>query len=570
MKIAKAYPSYVLAGGVCLFAAPAFAQSANLALNRPVTVSSVETSTLTGPRAVDGSLTTRWASLEGVDPQWIYVDLGSSVSLSRVVIRWEAAYARAYRIESSNNASTWTTLFTTTTGNGATDDVPVAGSGRYVRVFGTQRGTQWGYSIFELEVYGPSGPACTTLPPAPTNLRSTGVTSTTVSLAWNASPPQPNCSVQYQVRQGTQQVGQTGGTSHTVAGLSPATTYSFTVVAVNQFGSSGLSNAVSATTSTGGGGTPVAANGQLRVCGTKLCNQRGNPIQLRGMSTHGLQWYGRAGSGGNCLPDAALDALANDWKADVLRISMYIQEGGYETNPTRFTNEVHTLINEATERGMYALVDWHMLTPGDPHVNLARARTFFTQIAQQHNNKNNIIYEIANEPNGVSWSRIKSYAEALIPTIRQNDPDAVILVGTRAWSSLGMSDGANANEIINNPVNATNIMYTFHFYAASHGTSYRNELSRAADVIPMFVTEFGTQTASGDGANNFTSAQAYIDLMRTKKISWVNWNFSHDFRSGAVFTGGTCPNGPFAGTSRLKPAGAWVRERILTPPDVFP
>jgi len=119
-------------------------------------------------------------------------------------------------------------------------------------------------------------------------------------------------------------------------------------------------------------------------------------------------------------------------------------------------------------------------------------------------------------------------------------------------------------------VNATNIMYVFHMYAASHGTEYRNALSRAADAVPMFVTEWGTQTASGGGSNNFTSSQQYIDLMATKQISWINWNYSHDPLSGAVFTEGTCPNGPFAGTSRLKPAGVWVRDHIINPPDNFP
>jgi len=113
-------------------------------------------------------------------------------------------------------------------------------------------------------------------------------------------------------------------------------------------------------------------------------------------------------------------------------------------------------------------------------------------------------------------------------------------------------------------------MYTFHFYAASHGSSYLNTLSRAANSLPMFVTEFGTQTASGDGANNFTQAQAYLDLMASRRISWVNWNYSDDFRSGAVFNEGTCPGGPFAGTSRLKQAGSWVRDHIRNPPDNFP
>ncbi|MFG2001947.1 cellulase family glycosylhydrolase [Spirillospora sp. NPDC048911] len=310
-------------------------------------------------------------------------------------------------------------------------------------------------------------------------------------------------------------------------------------------------------------GTPVEANGQLKVCGTKLCNQHGNPIQLRGMSSHGLQWYYQ------CLNTGSLNALAQDWKADVLRISMYIQEDGYETNPRLFTDRVHNLIEQATSRGMYAIVDWHMLSPGDPNYNLSRAKTFFTEIAQRHNGKNNLLYEIANEPNGVSWAKIKSYAENLIPVIRQNDPDTPILVGTRAWSSLGVSDGATENEIVNSPVNASNIMYTFHFYAASHGSEYLSTLSRAADRLPIFVTEFGTQTSSGDGGNNFTRSQQYLDLMAAKKISWTNWNYSDDERSGAVFKEGTCPNGPWTGTAPLKPAGVWVRERTMTPDD-FP
>ncbi|GLF93165.1 cellulase family glycosylhydrolase [Streptomyces yaizuensis] len=312
----------------------------------------------------------------------------------------------------------------------------------------------------------------------------------------------------------------------------------------------------------GPGGTPVAANGQLRVCGTKLCNQNGKAVQLRGMSTHGLQWYSQ------CATAASLDALAQDWKGDVLRISLYIQEGGYETDPRGFTDRVHNLIEQASARGMYALVDWHMLTPGDPHANLARAKTFFTEIAQRHNDKKNLLFEIANEPSGVSWARIKSYAEQLIPVIRRYDPETPVLVGTRAWSSLGVSEGATEAEIVNSPVNATNIMYTFHFYAASHRDEYLNALSRAADRLPMFVTEFGTQTYTGDGGNDFAYAQRYLDLMASKKISWTSWNYSDDHRSGAVFKEGTCnAGGPYAGTSSLKPAGVWIRDRMRTPDD---
>jgi aryl-phospho-beta-D-glucosidase BglC (GH1 family)/regulation of enolase protein 1 (concanavalin A-like superfamily) len=309
--------------------------------------------------------------------------------------------------------------------------------------------------------------------------------------------------------------------------------------------------------------TPVQKNGQLKVIGTKLCNQYNNPIQLRGMSTHGIQWYYQ------CLNDASLDALAYNWGADILRISLYVQEGGYETDPAGFTAKVTTLINEATERGMYALVDWHQLDPGDPNFNLENARRFFTDIANAHKNKNNIIYDICNEPNNVAWSAIKNYADQIIPVIRAIDADAPIFIGTHGWGSLGISDGRTAQDIVNLPVNFPNIMYTFHFYAASHTDRYLQELDWASDRLPIFVTEFGTQTASGDGTNNFAMAQRYIDLMQTKKIGWTNWNFSDDFRSGAVWNTGTCSGGPWT-TAQLKPAGTWVRERMLSPADNFP
>ncbi|MFJ6656426.1 cellulase family glycosylhydrolase [Streptomyces sp. NPDC091377] len=310
--------------------------------------------------------------------------------------------------------------------------------------------------------------------------------------------------------------------------------------------------------------TPVGINGQLRVCGTKLCNQYGNPVQLRGMSSHGTQWYPQ------CLTNGSLDALATDWNADVLRVSTYVQEGGYETDPRKFTDLAHRLIDQASSRGLYVIVDWHMLSPGDPHYNLSRARTFFTEIANRHKDKPNVLYEIANEPSGVSWSTIKSYAEQIIPVIRTIDSNAPVLVGTRAWSSFGVSEGADESEVVNNPVNAANIMYTFHFYAYSHRDEYLNTLSRAADRIPVFVTEFGTQNYAGEGANDFAMSQRYLDLMAAKKISWVNWNFSDDGRSGAVFNAGTCnAGGPWAGTSALKQAGVWIRDRIRTP-DAFP
>lgn len=302
--------------------------------------------------------------------------------------------------------------------------------------------------------------------------------------------------------------------------------------------------------------TPVSTNGALHVCGIRLCNRYGQQVQLRGMSTHGIQWYA------NCVNAKSLDVLAKDWQADVLRVSMYVQEDGYASDPRKFTELVDDYVDLATERGLYVIVDWHILEPGDPKANLTRARTFFNEIAMRHRTADNILYEIANEPSGVSWRRIRTYAEDVIPVIRAQDPDAVVLVGTRAWSSLGVSEDADEREVVRDPVRATNVMYTFHFYAASHGHQYLDTLSRAADKLPMFVTEFGTQKYTGDGGNDFARAQQYLDLMATKRISWTNWNWSDDKRSGAVFTKGTCKAGAYADAARLKPAGGWVRDRI--------
>ncbi|GHH31145.1 cellulase family glycosylhydrolase [Streptomyces rubradiris] len=312
-----------------------------------------------------------------------------------------------------------------------------------------------------------------------------------------------------------------------------------------------------------GTGTPVGVNGQLHVCGVNLCNQYNRPIQLRGMSTHGIQWFSK------CYNNASLDALAKDWKSDLLRIAMYVQENGYETDPAGFTSRVNSLVDMAEARGMYALIDFHTLTPGDPNYNLDRAKTFFASVAARNAAKKNVIYEIANEPNGVSWTAIKSYAEQVIPVIRAADPDAVIIVGTRGWSSLGVSDGSNETEVVNNPVNATNIMYAFHFYAASHKDNYRATVSRAASKLPLFVTEFGTVSATGGGAMDRTSTTAWLDLLDQLKISYANWTYSDANESSAAFKPGTCDGTDYSSSGVLSESGALLKSRISTA-DSFP
>lgn len=459
--------------------APAFADAALISQGRPATASSIEDSTFPASKAVDGSTTTRWASKEGIDPQWISVDLGAGATVSKVDLNWEAAYAKSYKIQISADGSSWTTLKTETAGNGGTDSWTGSGTGRYLRIYGTQRGTSYGYSLWELKVYGTPGDGGGTPTPTPTP------------------------------------------------------------------------------TSTPGTGTPVQKAGTLKVCGLKLCDQNGNPVQLRGMSTHGINWYKQ------CMTDSAFNSLANDWKADVVRISTYVDgEGsGYKYDPS-LLGVAESMIQKVHDRGMYSIADWHMLEDGDPNHDLELAKKFFTSIATKHGSKGTVLYEIANEPNGVPWSTIKTYAEKIIPVIRAIDPDAVILVGTPDWSSLGVSGDDGPAPIIANPVNATNIMYVFHFYAKSHRDEYLAALDSTSNKLPIFVTEWGAEEYTGDGALDFTMAEKYLTLMDQKKISWVKWNFSDNELTGAALKPGTCANnGPWTGSS-LKPTGAWVFNHV--------
>ncbi|GAA4623959.1 hypothetical protein GCM10023196_022280 [Actinoallomurus vinaceus] len=154
----------LLAGQLTLISSPARAAAcggSNVALNRPATASSTENSGLPASAAVDGNAGTRWSSAFS-DPQWLQVDLGSSQQICQVVLTWEAAYATSFQIQVSDSGTGgWTTIYSTTTGTGGTQTLNVTGTGRYIRMYGTARGTQYGYSLWEFAVYS----GTTTTPP---------------------------------------------------------------------------------------------------------------------------------------------------------------------------------------------------------------------------------------------------------------------------------------------------------------------------------------------------------------------------------------------------------------------
>ncbi|MFJ3902949.1 discoidin domain-containing protein [Streptomyces sp. NPDC090025] len=249
---------------------------------KPATASSVETSAFPAALAVDGSTGTRWASLEGVDPQWLRIDLGSGHTISRVKLSWEAAYGKTYKIQTSADGSAWTDVYATTSGDGGTDDLTVSGTGRYIRMYGTARGTSYGYSLYEFEVYGaPAGGGDTSPPSVPGGLRTTATTANSASLAWTAATDNVGVTG-YDVYRGGALVGTTSSTSYTDSGLSASTAYSYTVRARDAAGNVSAGSApLSVTTSAGGGGGPVVDVSTAAQLQSALANaQPGQTIRL--------------------------------------------------------------------------------------------------------------------------------------------------------------------------------------------------------------------------------------------------------------------------------------------------
>jgi hypothetical protein len=150
--LVAAFGAATAPGPGAVAAAAAACGTTNLALNKTATASSIQNASFPAQDAVDGNLGTRWSSAFS-DPQWLEVDLGSTQFICQVVLNWENAYATAFQIQTSPDGTTWTTIYSTTTGTGGTQTLNVTGSGRYIRMYGTTRATQYGYSLWEFSVF---------------------------------------------------------------------------------------------------------------------------------------------------------------------------------------------------------------------------------------------------------------------------------------------------------------------------------------------------------------------------------------------------------------------------------
>lgn len=298
-----------------------------------------------------------------------------------------------------------------------------------------------------------------------------------------------------------------------------------------------------------------ASLGALHVEGTKLCDENGDVVQLRGVSTHGLSWYPEY------VNEKCFKELHDKWGANVVRLAMYTEEyGGYcsgdAANKKALKNLVKKGVKLARKYDMYVIIDWHILSDGNPKTHKKEAKAFFKEMSAAFADYDNVIYEICNEPNGgTTWSTIKSYAKELIPVIRNNDEDAVIIVGTPTWSQE--LDKAAAS-----PIKEDNIMYALHFYAGTHQDSLRQTAEKAIkDGLPVFVSEFSICDASGNGGINKTQGNKWIKLLDKYDVSYVAWSLSNKSESAAMIANSCSKKSGFK-RSELSTTGKWMYDLL--------
>ncbi|MBL7112666.1 MAG: glycoside hydrolase family 5 protein [Bacteroidales bacterium] len=291
---------------------------------------------------------------------------------------------------------------------------------------------------------------------------------------------------------------------------------------------------------------PVKDHGNLSVKETQLIDQHGETIMLQGVSFGWHNWWPRF------YNQQAVKWLRDDWSCDVVRAAMGIEpEKGYLESPDWSKDLMEEVIEGAIENDIYVIIDWH-----SHGIQLEAARAFFIEMAEKYGEYPHIIYEIFNEPVKDSWDEIKSYSVELIETIREIDPDNIILVGSPHWDQ-------DIHIVADDPITGhQNIMYTLHFYAATHHQFLRDRGNYALEKgVPLFVSESAGMEASGDGPIDYEEWHAWIDWMRENKISWVSWSITDKDETCSMLNTSASSDGNWK-EGDLKESGIKTRELL--------
>ncbi|MCQ2511902.1 MAG: cellulase family glycosylhydrolase [Lachnospiraceae bacterium] len=291
-----------------------------------------------------------------------------------------------------------------------------------------------------------------------------------------------------------------------------------------------------------------SSTGQLHLEGAQLVGENGQLAVLRGVSTHGLTYY----------PDYVnpdlFSHISKEWGANLVRLAMYSSDycnGNQKTNMKLLKKG----IQYAVEADMYVLVDWHILEHGNPNQDLSEAIAFFDTIAAEYANVPNVIFEICNEPNGdVTWADVRRYASCVIPVIKSYNENAVIIVGTPDFDK-------EISAPLKEPIEGwSNIMYTLHFYSATHGEELRNELENALNSgLPVFITECGFCEHTGDGDIDYEEAEKWMSLLKDRGLSYAVWSLSDKDEGSGMFQPGTSAKKALS-DKNLSSYGVYVRD----------
>lgn len=251
--------------------------------------------------------------------------------------------------------------------------------------------------------------------------------------------------------------------------------------------------------------------------------------------------------------EKAVSWLKKDFNCNVVRAAMGIELGDYSyiKDPQFSKEKIETVVNGAIKSDIYVIIDWH-----SHNVNLREAKQFFEEMSKKYAKYPNIIYEIFNEPDYETWWEVKNYAEEIIQVIRENDPNNIILVGCPHWDQ-------DIDLPAEDPIRGyTNIMYTMHFYAATHGKELRDRTDLAIKRgLPVFISESAGMEASGDGPLNYKAWQEYIDWMESKKLSWITWSVSDKDETCSILKKSAKSDGKWRDED-LKDSGIKVREYL--------
>ncbi|MCM1179266.1 MAG: cellulase family glycosylhydrolase [Clostridium sp.] len=299
-------------------------------------------------------------------------------------------------------------------------------------------------------------------------------------------------------------------------------------------------------------GTPLGNHGALSVKGTDLVDKDGKIYQLKGVSTHGLAWFP------DYVNKEAFSSLS-EYGVNAMRLAMYTAENGGYCNggdKQKLESLIDAGVQACTELGMYVIVDWHILSDGDPNTYKEDAKTFFENMSKKYAGNENVIYEICNEPcNGTTWEQVKAYAEEIIPIIRANDKKAVIIVGTPNWSQ----DVDTASE---NPITGyDNIMYAVHFYASTHKGEIRSKVEKArGNGLAVIVSECSICEASGNGSVNYDEAAEWMKLINDNHMSMFAWNLSNKDEKSSLLKSSVSKTSGFT-KDDFSETGAWFMEQ---------